>query len=152
MTHRTQQETERAVRGEAMPPYVTNASISGVLHVLFLAEPLWNPNPWHSSVLCFSLLFPLLQMLVLAPAVLLIGGDDKSHRRIMLEWSAMLTASLVISTIPASYNFVLMVLPMCVLSSILLERKQYGWLAALAVAYIGIGFPFPTPAAEFRGS
>jgi Glycosyltransferase family 87/WD40-like Beta Propeller Repeat len=135
-----------AVRGEAMPPYVTNASISGVLHILFLAEPLWNPNPWHYSVLCFSLLFPVLQMLVLAPAVLLIGGDDKSPRRIMLEWSAMLTASLAISTIPASYNFVLMVLPMCVLSSILLERKQYGWLAALVVAYIGIGFPFPTPA------
>jgi Glycosyltransferase family 87/WD40-like Beta Propeller Repeat len=135
-----------AVHGEAMPPYVTNASISGVLHVLFLAEPLWNPNPWHSSVLCFSLLFPALQMLVLAPAALLIGGDDKSPRRIMLEWSAVLTASLAISTIPASYNFVLMILPMCVLSSILLERKQYGWLAALVVAYIGIGFPFPTPA------
>jgi hypothetical protein len=135
-----------ALHGEAMPPYVTNASISGVLHVLFLAEPLWNPNPWHSSVLCFSLLFPVLQMLVLAPAVLLIGGDDKSPRCIMLEWSAMLTASLAISTIPASYNFVVMVLPMCVLSSILLERKQYGWLATLVVAYIGIGFPFPTPA------
>jgi len=135
-----------ALHGEAMPPYVTNASISGVLHVLFLAEPLWNPNPWHSSVLCFSLLFPVLQMLVLAPAVLLIDGDDKSPRRIMLEWSAMLTASLAISTIPASYNFVLLVLPMCLLSSILLERKQYGWLAALVVAYIGIGFPFPTPA------
>jgi Glycosyltransferase family 87/WD40-like Beta Propeller Repeat len=135
-----------ALHGEAMPPYVANASISGVLHILFLAEPLWNPNPWHSSVLCFSLLFPVLQMLVLAPAVLLIRSDDKSPRRIMLEWSAMLTASLAISTIPASYNFVLMVLPICVLSSILLERKQYGWLAALVVAYIGIGFPFPTPA------
>jgi len=135
-----------ALHGEAMPPYVTSASISGVLHVLFLNEPQWNPNPWHSSVLCFSLLFPVLQMLVLAPAVLLVGGEDKSPRRIMLEWSAMLTASLAISTIPASYNFVLMVLPMCVLSSILLERKQYGWLAALVVAYVGIGFPFPTPA------
>jgi len=135
-----------ALHGEAMPPYVTNASISGVLHVLFLAEPLWNPNPWHSSVLCFSLLFPVLQMLVLAPAVLLIRADDNSPRRIMLEWSAMLTASLAISTIPASYNFVLMILPICVLSTILLERKQYGWLAALVVAYIGIGFPLPTPA------
>jgi len=135
-----------ALHGEAMPPYVTNASISGVLHVLFLAEPLWNPNPWHSSVLCFSLLFPVLQMLVLAPSVLLIRRDDSSPRRIMLEWSAMLTASLAVSTIPASYNFVLMVLPMCVLSSMLLERKQYGWLATLVVAYIGIGFPFPTPA------
>jgi hypothetical protein len=135
-----------ALHGEAMPPYVTNASISGVLHVLFLAEPLWNPNPWHTSVLGFSLLFPALQMLVLAPAVLLIRADDNSPRRIMLEWSAMLTASLAISTIPASYNFVLMILPMCVLSSILLERKQYGWLAALVVAYVGIGFPFPTPA------
>jgi hypothetical protein len=134
------------LHGEAMPPYVTNASISGILHRLFLAEPQWNPSPWRPSVLCFALLLPALQMLVLAPAVLLIRRDLSTPRRILLEWSALLTASLAISTIPASYNFVLMVLPMAVLSAILLERKRYGWLAALVVAYIGIGFPVPSPA------
>jgi hypothetical protein len=133
------------LHGEAMPPYVTNASISGILHRLFLTEPQWNPHPWHASLLCYSVLLPLLQVLVLAPSILLIRRSDRSRSRILLEWSALLTASLAISTDPASYNFVLMVLPMCVLTVVLLKRKRYGWLAVLLVAYIGIGVPIPPP-------
>jgi hypothetical protein len=133
------------LHGEGLQPYATNASISGVLHCLFLSEPQWNPHPWHSSPLCYSLLLPVTQMLFLAPAVLLIRREDRTQSRILLEWSALLTAALAISTIPASYNFVLMVLPVCVLASILLQRKRYGWLAALVVAYLGIGFPMPSP-------
>jgi hypothetical protein len=133
------------LRGEAMPPYVVNASISGILHVLFLPEPQWNPHPWHSSPLAFSILMPLLQMLLLAPAILLIRRDEFAPNRILLEWSALLTALLTISTIPASYNFVLMVLPVGVVAAILLEQRRYGWLAALLIAYIGVGFPMPNP-------
>ncbi len=135
-----------ALRGEGMPPYVTaSASISSVLHFLFLSEPQWNPHPWRDSIFWYALLQPALQMLVLAPAVLLIRKDDRTHRRILLEWSALLTASLAISTIPASYHFVLMALPVCVLAAMLLERRWYAWLAVLLVLYLGIGFPMPDP-------
>ena len=133
------------LHGEGLQPYTTNASISGVLHCLFLSEPQWNPHPWYSSPLLYSLLLPVTQMLFLAPAVLLIRRDDRTQSRILLEWSALLTAALAVSTIPASYNFVLMVLPVCVLASTLLQRKQYGWLSALLIAYLGIGFPMPSP-------
>jgi hypothetical protein len=137
-----------ALRGEGMPPYVTaSASISSVLHYLFLSEPQWNPHPWHDSTFWYAFLQPALQMLVLAPAVLLIRKDDRTHGRILLEWSALLTASLAISTIPASYHFVLMALPMCVLAAMLLERRWYAWLAVLLVVYLGIGFPMPGPTA-----
>ncbi len=128
-----------------MPPYVTNASISGILHRLFLSEPQWNPHPWRFSPLCYSLLLPFLQMLVLAPAILFIRRGDRSRSRILLEWSALLTASLTISTDPASYNFVLMALPMCVLTAALLQCKRYGWLGVLLIGYIGIGFPISPP-------
>jgi hypothetical protein len=130
-----------ALHGEAMPPYLFTASISGLLHLLFLPEPQWNPNPWHPSVLCYALLVPALQMLVLAPAILLADRKDRTPERIMLEWSALLTAALAISTIPALYNFVLMVLPICVVSSILLRRQRYGLVAVLLVTFIGIGLP-----------
>lgn len=133
-----------ALHGEAMPPYVPAASISGILHRLFLSEPQWNPHPWHFSPLCYALLLPALQMMVLAPAILLIRRDS-SRTRILLEWSALLTASLAISTIPASYNFVLMALPVCVVAALLLRRRRYGWLATLVFAYICIGLPFPVP-------
>lgn len=134
-----------ALHGEAMPPYVPAASISGVLHRLFLSEPQWNPHPWHSSPLWYALLLPTIQMLLLAPAILLVRRKDRTPSRILLEWSALLTASLTISTIPASYNFVLMALPVCVTAAVLLQRRRYGWLAALCLAYICIVLPVPIP-------
>jgi Tol biopolymer transport system component len=137
------------LRGEALPPYATaSASISSVLHYLFLAEPQWNPHPWRNSPLCYALLEPTIQMLALAPAILLIREGNRNQDRILMEWSALLVASLAISTIPASYNFVLVALPVCVLTSRLIQRRNYGWLAALLVAYLGIGFPMSAPANE----
>ena len=132
-----------ALHGGGLQPYVTSASISGVLHYLFLSEPQWNPHPWHYSPLCYALSLPTLQMLALAPAILLIRAEGGTRDRILLEWSALLTASLAISTLPASYNFVLMVLPVCVLAAVLLRRKQHGWLVALLIIYVGIGLPIP---------
>jgi hypothetical protein len=87
----------------------------------------------------------MLPLLPLAPAILLIDRKALDRRRILLEWSALLVASLAISTLPASYLFVLLAFPVCVLAALLLECKRYGWLAALIIAYIGIGFPLPTP-------
>lgn len=133
------------MHGAGLGTYQNTASISGVLHCLFLSEPQWNPHPWHDSPAIYALLAPCLQMLVLAPAVLLIRRRDASKRRILLEWSALLTAALAVSTIPASYNFVLMIFPGCVLSSILLQDRRYGWLCALICAYLGIGFPLAVP-------
>lgn len=144
--HRTylQEIMPWTLHGEAMPPYVPVASFSGILHRLFLSEPQWNPHPWYSSPLCYALLLPALQMLVVAPAILLIRRRESTRGRMLLEWSALLTASLVISTIPASYNFVLMAFPMCVVAAVLLRRRRYGWLAASVVVYICIGLPLPT--------
>ena len=134
------------LHGEALPPYATgSASISSVLHYLFLYEPQWNPHPWHNSPLWYALLQPTVQMLVLAPAVLLIRKEDRARDRILLEWSALLVAALAISTIPASYNFVLLALPICVLTAGLLRHKQYGWLSILLIVYLGICFPMPSP-------
>jgi hypothetical protein len=134
------------LRGEVMPPYMTSsASFSSILHYLFLAEPQWNPHPWHNSPLCFALLQSTLPALVLAPALLLIRRHHHTRERILLEWSMLLTASLAISTLPASYHFVLIALPVCVLAATLLERKWYGWIGVLLIVYLGIGFPMPTP-------
>jgi hypothetical protein len=132
-----------ALHGEAMPSYAVNASISELLHHLFLSEPQWNPHPWHDSPLCYAVLLPALQMLVLAPAILLIRRRIDDRSRVVLEWSALLTALLTVSTEPAFYNFVLMVFPTCVVATILLQRKKYDWLIALLIVYLGIGVPIP---------
>lgn len=133
------------MHGEGLQPYTITASISGVLHRLFLSEPQWNPHPWHDSPLAYALLFPVLQTLILAPAILLIRKGDRRQQRVLLEWSALITASLAISTIPASYNFVLMALPACVVGAILLQRQRFGWLTAVFIVYLGIGCPISVP-------
>jgi hypothetical protein len=135
-----------ALHGDAMPPYIaSSASISSLLHYLLLFEPQWNPHPWHNSPLLYALLQPALQMLLLAPTILLISKNDRTPRRIVLEWIALLTASLAISTEPASYHFVLMIFPVCALAALLIERGMKKSLIALVVAYLGIGFPMPVP-------
>ncbi len=147
--HRTyfEQVLPWTLHGEALPPYaIASASISSALHALFLFEPQWNPHPWHSSPLLYALLQPTLQMLVFAPAVLLIRRNVRTPEQLLLEWSALLTASLAISTSPASYQFILMAFPICVLAAILLQRRHYGRLGLLLIAYLGIGFPISTPA------
>jgi Glycosyltransferase family 87/WD40-like Beta Propeller Repeat len=134
-----------ALHGGGLQPYQAGASLSGVLHYLFLSEPQWNPHPWHYSPLCYALLLPAVQMLAMAPAILLIRREDSTRGRVLLEWSALLTAALAVSTIPASYNFVLMVFPTCVVATELLRRRWYLWLAVLLAVYLGIGFPMPSP-------
>jgi hypothetical protein len=135
-----------ALHGEAMPPYIPSAaSISGLLHYLLLSEPQWNPHPWHNSPLLYALLQPALQMLLLAPAILLIRRNDATPEQIILEWIGLLTASLTISTAPASYHFVLIAFPICVLIALLIERGMNAWIIALIGAYQGIGFPVPAP-------
>ena len=134
------------LHGEGLPPYAGVASFSGALHALFLSEPQWNPNPWHFSPLLYAVLLPVLQMLTLAPAILLIRREEGSRDRILLEWSALVIASLAISTIPASYNFVLMLLPVCVVAGEILRRRWPVWtMVVLLVLYFGIGFPLQVP-------
>jgi hypothetical protein len=134
-----------AMHGGGLQPYSVSASITGVLHYLFLSEPQWNSHPWHYSPLSYAVLMPSLQMLALAPAILLIRRRGSTPDRILLEWAALLTAALTTSTLAASYNFVLMVFPICVLAAPLLRRRRYGWLVALLVVYLGIGSPMPSP-------
>jgi hypothetical protein len=133
------------LHGGGRQPYQAGASISGVLHYLFLSEPQWNPHPWHYSPLCYALLLYTVQVLVTAPAILLIRRGSSTRDRVLLEWSALLTAALAVSTVPASYNFVLMAFPACVVAAELLRRRWYSWIVILLVVYLGIGFPMPNP-------
>ena len=44
---------------------------------------------------------------------------------------------LVISTMPASYYFTLLILPVAIMSSVLIQQKRFFALALLAVLYFG---------------
>ena len=133
------------LRGEALPSYtLASSSITALLHRLFIFEPQWNPHPWHNVPALSAVLAPLLQMAVLAPAILLIRHgcetDFDDRRSAPLEWSALLCATLTISTSPASYNFILLLLPVVVLCGCLLPLKP-GFAALGVLLYFAIGYP-----------
>ena len=130
------------LRGEGLDPYnLSSASISTLLHRLFIYEPQWNPNPSIHAAWLFAVLLPLAQTLLFAPALLLAKPNDISPVRLRLEWSAVLLGSLAISTLPAGYHFTLLILPVCLMWSAVEERGGLAAITALLLLYAAIGYP-----------
>ena len=137
-----QQVVPWALRGEAMDPYaLTTNSMSSLLHHLFIFEPEWNPHPLLHAPILVAVLHPVFQFMMLSAAILLVSPHDMRPRQLRLEWAAYVVSLLVISTMPASYHFTLLILPMAVMTSVLIQQNRFSELALLAVLYLGICFP-----------
>jgi hypothetical protein len=128
--------------GEALDPYnLASSSLSSLLHRLFIAEPQMNPHPAIHAPWLFAILHPLLQMALLAPAVLWIETRSSSPARIALEWSALLLAILTLTPLPASYHFTVLILPAAVLCAQLRESQRWSLLAIVVLLYLAVGYP-----------
>jgi hypothetical protein len=129
-----------ALRGEGLDPYnLSAASLSSLLHRLFLYEPQLNPHPAVNVPWLFATLHPLLQMAIIAPALLLAIPKEHSLRRARLEWAAILLVTLAISTSPASYLFTLLILPVCLIWSALEQQGSRISVAFLITLYFAAG-------------
>jgi len=131
-----------ALRGEGLNPYdLSSGSITTLLHRLFIYEPQLNPSPSIYAAWMFALLLPLAQTVLFAPALLLAEPRNNNPRRLHLEWSVVLLASLAISTAPAGYHFTLLILPVCLMWEAVEERLGWAATAALLFLYAAIGYP-----------
>jgi hypothetical protein len=140
--HRTYlfQVLPAVLRGEGLDPYnLQAASLSSLLHRLFIYEPQLNPHPAMNAAWLFAVLHPLLQMAIMATALLLVTPNDLAPRRIRIEWAAILIASLVISTSPGSYLFTILILPTCLVWKTLEEDTPL-WVATLLTLYVAAGY------------
>ena len=141
--HRTYlfQVLPASLRGEGLDPYnLRAASLSSLLHRLFIYEPLLNQHPAVNAPWMFAVFHPLLQMAILAPALLLANPNETSPRQLHLEWAAVLLASLAISTSPGSYLFTLLILPACLILGSLQQEKPFLSFAILLPLYVAAGF------------
>jgi hypothetical protein len=131
-----------ALRGEAMDPYnLSSASITTLMHRLFIYEPQLNPNPTSHAPWLFALFLPVAQTLLFAPSLLLANPSDSTPRRLHLEWAAVLLGSLAISSLPAGYHFTLLILPVCLIWRAIEECGGLVASAALIFLYVAIGYP-----------
>jgi Glycosyltransferase family 87/WD40-like Beta Propeller Repeat len=129
------------LRGESVDPYnLQAASLSSLLHRLFIFEPQLNQHPAINAPWLLATLHPLLQMAVMAPALLLAVPSETSPRRVRLEWAAISLVGLAISTSSTSYLFTLLILPVCLLWKELQDKGRNLWRAILLVLYISAGF------------
>ena len=140
--HRTYltQVLPSALRGEGLDPYnLRAASLSSLLHRLFIYEPQLNRHPALNAPWLFAVFHPLLQMAVIGPALLLVAPKDVSPRRVRLEWATIVLISLALSTSASSYLFTLLVLPACFVIESLQRDKRYLSIAIFLVIYVAAG-------------
>jgi hypothetical protein len=129
------------LRGESVDPFnLQAASLSSLLHKLFIYEPQLNQHPAMNAPWLFAALHPVLQMALVAPALLLAIPNDSSPRRVHLEWATILLASLAVSTSSTSYLFTLLILPVSLLWASLQREGRSRWAAILLLLYVIAGF------------
>jgi hypothetical protein len=137
-----EQVLPRGMRGESTGPYnLTSSSFTVLFHRLFIFEPALNPHPAIRAAWLFPVMLSIVQLLVVAPLILLVDLRIKDSRQIQLEWTAVLLACLTLSPLPASYHFVLLFLPIAVLLKTFIDDYARGKLVILVLLFLAIGYP-----------
>ena len=125
----------RSLQGEILDPYnLQSASAAALFHKLFVGEPSLNPLPFVNSPPLYSLLYPLWQLAILNPFFALVSADRSSESE-KLEWAAWILVLLVLSPVPASYHFVVIIFPVVLLIDSLVKQKAHGWTALVVLLY-----------------
>ena len=128
----------RSLQGEVLDPYSVHAvSGAALFHRLFIAESALNPAPLLNSPSLYAGLYPLWQLAILAPLLAVCDTRGNRPRAGQLEWAAFVFAFLLLSPVPSSYHFVVMIFSVVLLLDVLLARGEYR-VAGLTVALYGL--------------
>lgn len=129
-------ELPRDLIGEGIDAFnVRAASASALLHRMFVFEPEQNPHPLINSPLLYAVFYPLWQLAVLFPLFAAILPRASKAATEPLEWAAYILALLMLSPIPSSYHFVVMIFPVILFADVLRSQKKYGSLAVAVFLY-----------------
>ncbi|QNI31361.1 DUF2029 domain-containing protein [Alloacidobacterium dinghuense] len=126
----------RSMQGEVIDPYSPQAaSAAAFLHRLFILEPDLNPTPVWNRPALYSIFYPLWQVAVWFPLFLSIRPSSRDRDTEKLEWAIFLLALLILSPVPSSYHFVVMILPIILAADVLVKRQQYLRLGIVVLLY-----------------
>jgi len=99
----------RALRGDLVGPYYLGwNSFTALWHYLFLFEPELNPAPLLASPVVYALT-QAMTVTALLFAFLLSTRDDGVKSKKAFEWSVLVLLSLLLSSMPGSYHYCLLV-------------------------------------------
>jgi Glycosyltransferase family 87/WD40-like Beta Propeller Repeat len=115
----------RALRGEVTDPYnVAWNSFTALLRRLFLYEPELNPSPVAHLPWLYAFLQPLIHGLLFVAFMWAIGSRIEDRGRTKLEWATYSFLLLLLSSQPATYHFVALILTAVLVFDHLLARGQ----------------------------
>ena len=140
-----------AMRSQIVDPYdVAWGSLNALLARLFIAEPELNPAPIAHLPWLYALLYSLIVSCIVAVFLRAFGSGllqqriknqsiedqrDRGRAREKLEWAAYLFLLFLLSSQPAPYHFVALILPAVMVADYLLERQKTAAAGALIVVY-----------------
>jgi len=130
------------LRGEGQDPYsVSWNSLTALLHRLFIAEPELNPHPLAHLPVAYAFLQPICQGLIFVPLLGLMSASRAEVGREKLDWGCYVALLLMLSTNPASYDFIGLVLAGPLVVDYLSDASR-NWEAAAVIALCAfVGFP-----------
>ena len=132
-----------ALRSQIIDPYnVGWGSLNALLSRLFIGEPELNPSPVVHLPWLHALLYSLIVSLMVAVFLRAIGFAIEDRERERVEWASYLFLLLLVSSQPAPYHFVALILPIVLVTDYLLECSRTTTAAALVVLYVLVCGPY----------
>jgi hypothetical protein len=123
-----------ALRAETVDPYhVSWGSLTTLLRRLLIAEPELNPAPLSHLPWLYALLQPAIHVVIFVVFLLAIGTYEGDQRRIKRDWAMYIFLLLFVSSQPAGYHFVVLILvAVLVIDEMMSEQRRR--LARLCLA------------------
>ncbi len=141
-----------ALRGETIDPYnVAWGSLTTLLRRLFIFEPELNPVPVAHLPWLYAFLQPAIHSLVLVLFMWAIGSPRDGELQEKRDWAVYLFLLLFLSSQPAGYHFVALILSAALIVNEMVVRNKEQWARALLVIYALIctaTFRLPSAAAN----
>jgi len=126
----------RALRGEVTDPYnVTWNSFTALLRRLFLSEPELNPAPVAHLPSLYAFLQPAVHGVIFVVFMWAISSKTEDSSRTKLEWATYSFLLLLLSSQPASYHLVALILTAVFAVDYLLAREQAARASVVVALY-----------------
>jgi hypothetical protein len=133
----------RAFRGDMIDPFDLQwSSFSALWHRLFLFQPELNPAPVLRSPLVYALL-QVLTSTALLFAFLFLTDDSSDGQTTAWEWAAFIPLLLLLSSMPGSYHYVILIFTVIVTTDLLIRTRRWRMALLLLTLYAVACAPLP---------
>jgi hypothetical protein len=124
----------RASRGDIIDPYAIQwNSFATLWHKIFLFEPTLNPSPLFDSATLYAFAQATTTTLLVFSYLVVFGSDCTEHTP-ALEWAAFVSLLLLLSSMPSSYHYCVLIFVAVVACDSVLKKS--GWRAAVGVIFL----------------